>query len=109
MAKGYLIASIDVHDPENYRAYVELSSAAAAQYGGRFLVRGGRSEQLEGSQRSRQAILEFESYEVASAYYRSPEYQDAIARRLPFSSADIVVVEGVHDGLRTALVMKTTP
>lgn len=95
MAKGYLIASIDVHDPENYRAYVELSGAAAGRYGGRFLVRGGRSEQLEGSQRSRHAVLEFESYEAASAYYRSAEYQDVITHRLPFSSADIVVVEGL--------------
>jgi uncharacterized protein (DUF1330 family) len=95
MAKGYLIANIDVHDSGNYAAYVELSGAAAARYGGRFLVRGGRSEQLEGSQRSRHAILEFESYEAASAYYRSSEYQNAIAHRVPFSSADIVVVEGL--------------
>lgn len=95
MAKGYLIASIDVHDAAQYRSYVVLSTAAAAKYGGRFLVRGGRAQQLEGSQRSRHAILEFASYEKAAAYYSSPEYQAAIARRAPYSSADIVVVEGL--------------
>lgn len=95
MAKGYWISRVDVEDAEIYRDYLAMSSAAVAAHGGRFLVRGGRCEQVEGKGRSRQVVLEFDSYEKALACYRSDAYQAAVAARSPASVSDIVVVEGV--------------
>lgn len=94
MAKGYWIARVDVHDAERYRDYVAANAEPIARYGGRFLVRGGRSEAVEGTSRARNVVLEFPSYEAALACYRSPEYQRAVALRQPCSVADLLVIEG---------------
>jgi uncharacterized protein (DUF1330 family) len=97
MAKGYWIARVDVHDAEAYRAYLAANGAVFEKYGARFLVRGGASEQVEGTGRERNVVLEFPSYERALACYRSPEYQPVKALRLAASEADILVIEG-YDG-----------
>ena len=59
-------------------------------YGGRFLARGGRSNQVEGKGRRRNVILEFESYKNALEYYYSPEYQAAVKIRLECGECDMV-------------------
>lgn len=97
MAKGYWVARGDVRDVEAYKAYIAANAAPIAEHGGRFLVRGGRFENPEGSSRSRNVVIEFPSYEAALACYRSPGYQAAIAIRLPISTIDMVVIEG-YDG-----------
>jgi len=97
MAKGYWIGRIDVHDGEGYRGYIARNGRAFAAYGGRFLVRGGTFEVPEGTPRSRNVVIEFPSYEAALACYRSPEYTEALAHRLPFSEGELVIVEG-YDG-----------
>ena len=48
MAKGYWIALVDVSDPEGYKAYIAGNATAFRKFGGRFLVRGGKSERPEG-------------------------------------------------------------
>ncbi len=97
MAKGYWIAHVDVADPEAYKAYIAANAVAFAKYGGRFLVRAGRHEVVEGNSRTRQVVIEFEDYESALACYRSPEYQRALALRAKASLADLVIAEG-YDG-----------
>jgi uncharacterized protein (DUF1330 family) len=97
MAKGYWIAHVDVSDPEGYKAYVAANAAPLRQFGAKFLVRGGTFEPKEGASRSRNVVLEFPSYAAALACYASPDYQRAIALRTPYSTADIVVIEG-YDG-----------
>ncbi|MDE2363030.1 MAG: DUF1330 domain-containing protein [Hyphomicrobiales bacterium] len=97
MAKGYWIAHVDVSDPEAYKAYVAANAIAFSKYGGRFLVRGGKNEALEGKLRARHVVIEFESYENALACYRSPEYAAALKLRQPVSTGDFVVIEG-YDG-----------
>jgi len=97
MARGYWIASVDVHDPEAYGRYVAANAVAIAKFGARFLVRGGESRLQEGSVRSRSVVLEFPSYQDALDCYDSPEYQEAKALRLPHSDGDLVIVEG-YDG-----------
>ena len=57
MAKGYWVALVDVDDPEGYKAYVAANAAAFRKYGGRFLMRGGQSEQVEGQLRSRVVLI----------------------------------------------------
>jgi uncharacterized protein (DUF1330 family) len=97
MAKGYWIASVDVTDPEGYKRYVAANAEVFRKYGGRFVVRGGAAERVEGSLRARLVVIEFDDYATAQACYRSPEYQRAFALRRDASIADLVIVEG-YDG-----------
>jgi uncharacterized protein (DUF1330 family) len=99
MAKGYWIARVDVSDPEAYKAYVTENAIAFAKYGARFIVRGGQFEVPEGTSRSRNVVLEFKDYARALACYHSPEYQKALALRLPHAVADLIVIEG-YDGVQ---------
>jgi uncharacterized protein (DUF1330 family) len=99
MAKGYWIPHIDVSDPEGYKAYMAATPEAHRKYAGRALVRGGRSEVVEGRMRSRNIVREFPDYATALACYRSPEYQSAKPLRLPHSTGDFVIVEG-YDGVQ---------
>ena len=97
MAKGYWIARVDVHDTEAYRAYVAANGAVFRQFGARFLVRGGTHENVEGTARERNVVIEFPSYAEALACYRSAEYQPVKAMRTGASTADILIIEG-YDG-----------
>lgn len=94
MPRGYWIAHVDVADPEAYKEYVAANAAAFSKYGGRFLVRGGRSEVPEGSARARTVVLEFKDYETALACYRSPEYTAAKALRTGHAVVDLQIIEG---------------
>ena len=94
MPKGYWIARVDVSDPEAYKKYVAANAEAFEKYGGRFLVRGGPFEAMEGSSRQRNVVLEFASYEAALACYNSPEYAKAKAFRTAASEGELVVIEG---------------
>ncbi len=97
MAKGYWIASIDVRDPEGYKAYVAAAKPAFEAHGARFLARGGAASALEGNARARNVIIEFASVEAAMACYNSDDYQKAKAIRQKVADGDIVIVEG-YDG-----------
>ncbi len=96
MPKGYWIAHVDVHNEENYPAYLEAAKPAYEKYGARFLVRGGACEGLEGAARGRHVVIEFESMEQALACYHSPEYQAAAKIRQANSDGEILIVEGVE-------------
>jgi uncharacterized protein (DUF1330 family) len=97
MAKGYWIASVDVDDPEGYKAYARENAIALRKFGARFIVRGGAASHVEGQLRSRTVIIEFPDYEAALTCWKSPEYVKARALRTDISTADIVIVEG-YDG-----------
>lgn len=93
--KAYAIADITVTDPERYAPYREMSTAAAQQYGGRFLVRGGQTDVLEGDwQPDRFVVIEFDDLESARRWYDSPEYQEARAVRQSASTGSLILVEG---------------
>ncbi len=98
MARGYWIAQVDVTDPERYRDYIAANRTAFEKYGGRFLVRGGRAETVEGQARARIVVIEFPSFEAARACYDSPEYAAARAIREAASVGDLVIAEG-WDGI----------
>ena len=97
MAKGYWIARVDVHNDDGYKPYAAANPAIFAKFGGRFIVRGGKFTGAEGQSRSRNVVIEFDSYEEAMACYQSPEYQANIKVRQPHSIADLVIIEG-YDG-----------
>jgi uncharacterized protein (DUF1330 family) len=92
--KGYWIGHVDVTDPEGYKAYMVADMVPFGKFGGRFLVRGGNREVVEGLVRSRTVILEFPSFDAALACYRSDEYQAAKKLRDGSAQADLVIVEG---------------
>ena len=98
--KGYWIAHIDVTDPEGYKAYTAADMAPLGKFGGRFLVRGGSREVVEGKVRARTVVLEFPSYVAALACYRSSDYQAAAALRKGKAEFDLFVIEG-YDGPQT--------
>ena len=97
MAKGYWIGRVDVHSGEGYKAYAAANPAIFKKFGGRYVVRGGKFEAVEGASRSRNVVIEFADYETALACYRSPEYQANIKLRQPHSIAELIVIEG-YDG-----------
>ena len=97
MAKGYWIGRVDVHNEEGYKPYAAANPGIFKKFGGRFVVRAGKSELMEGSSRSRHVVIEFPDYAAALACYRSPEYQENIKRRLPHAVADLLIIEGYDD------------
>ncbi len=92
---AYLVALIDVTDPDAYQEYATRAGAAAEKRGIKFLARGGRTVSLEGAEPpGRVVILPFENMEAAQAYYDSPDYQDAKTYRDGAAEAQFFLVEG---------------
>lgn len=94
MPKGYWIVRVDITDQETYKTYVTANAEPLSKYGARFLVRAGRFENVEGSSRTRNAVIEFPSYQAAVDCWHSAEYQKAMKLRLPVSTADLIIIEG---------------
>ena len=96
--KAYLIANVDVHDAEAYENYRSRTGAIVERYGGRFLVRGGRIEMLEGEPNfARLVIIEFPDVTAAHAFYDSPEYREIIPFRTNTSDGALCIVAGVEN------------
>ena len=97
MAKGYWVAHVDVKNEPGFKPYADANAVIFKKFGGRYVVRGGKYEGMEGPARSRNVVIEFPDYATAVACYHSPEYQENIKRRLPHSTVDLIVIEG-YDG-----------
>jgi uncharacterized protein (DUF1330 family) len=92
---AYVIAQIDVRDPDRYEEYKKMSPVSIAQYGGRFLVRGPKPEVLEGDwQPRRMVLLEFPSVERAREWWASEEYAPAKALRQATSTGSLIILDG---------------
>jgi len=94
MPKGYWIGRVDVKSDEGYKPYAAANAAIFKKFGGRYVIRAGKFECVEGIARSRNVVIEFPDFAAALACYRSPEYQANIKVRQPHAVADIVVIEG---------------
>jgi uncharacterized protein (DUF1330 family) len=93
---AYVIVDVKINDSETYAKYRQLTPAAIAAYGGRFVVRGGAVETLEGEwSPQRIVVLEFESVARAKAWWASAEYAPAKALRQRSATTRMIVVEGV--------------
>ena len=93
---AYVFANIEVTDPVLYEEYRKGVPATIAQYGGRYVARGGAAEGLEGGYApKRVVILEFPSVERAKAWWDSPEYRPLRALRQRASRGDLLLVEGL--------------
>lgn len=92
---AYVIADVEVTNPAGYEPYRALAGASIAQYGGRFVVRGGAAERLEGpDEPARLVVIEFADTAAARRWYHSPEYQKAIPIRQANSRGRVFLVEG---------------
>jgi uncharacterized protein (DUF1330 family) len=93
---AYIIVEVDVRDAERYEDYKRLVPPTLAQYGGRFAVRGGAAETLEGEwSPGRVVIVEFPSAEHARAWWGSSEYAPAKELRQATAHTRMILVEGV--------------
>jgi uncharacterized protein (DUF1330 family) len=94
MAKGYWIGRVDVTNDEGYKPYVAANSEIFKKFGGRFVVRGGKFQCMEGTSRTRNVVVEFPDYQTALDCYNSPEYQANIEVRRAHAIADLIIIEG---------------
>ena len=93
---AYFVVELDTTNPTGIEPYRAAVPATLAQYGGRFLVRGGGSELIEGGpQPKRIVILEFADTAAVKRWYHSPEYQKILPLRLANSTSRAFIVEGV--------------
>jgi len=93
---AYFIVDVDVKNPQAYEAYKQGAADSIAQYGGRFLVRGGKHQVLEGAWHpTRLVVLEFPTVDAAKRWYASDEYTKVRSIRLQHAMSDLVFVEGV--------------
>ena len=92
---AYLLGNIEVTDPVAYEEYRKQVPAVIAAYGGRYLVRGGATEVVEGDTApNRVVVLEFPDMAKLKAFYHSPKYRPLLAIRTRAARSSIVLVEG---------------
>lgn len=92
---AYVLAEIEVTNPDGYKEYTAVVPATIEKYGGRFLTRGGKVEMLEGDWPARRRVLiEFPSMEAAKRWWDSPEYQKPKAMRRANSQGRLLLLEG---------------
>ena len=93
---AYVIADINVTNPDGYGPYRAAAQKTIADHGGRFLARGGSVEKLEGDwNAARVVIIEFPSMDAAREWYNCAEYQEALKIRLAHSTGRVILTEGL--------------
>ena len=92
---AYVIAEIDITDPAGYEEYRSQVPGVITKYGGKYIVRGGKVESMEGGwQPKRLAVVEFPSMDQAQKFYRSAEYAPLIKLRQKASRGKLIIVDG---------------
>ncbi len=93
---AYIIVEIDIHDTTQYEEYKKLTPASLLPFQGKFIVRGGETELLEGdSEPKRIVVLEFPSKELAKAWWSSNEYAPAKELRQRIATTRMIIIKGV--------------
>jgi uncharacterized protein (DUF1330 family) len=100
---AYIIADVTVTDPATMEEYRKHVPATLTAFGGRFIVRGGAHQTLEGDWKpNRLVILEFPTLEQARRWYDSEQYREPKAMRLRASRTNLVMVDGISSPKRRA-------
>ncbi|MDG4883818.1 DUF1330 domain-containing protein [Mesorhizobium sp. WSM4884] len=93
---AYVISDVTIRDAEAFESYRTRAAASIAEHGGRYLVRGGEVETLEGNWKPGPLIVvEFPDIETARRWYRSAEYAAALEVRDAALSRNLILVEGL--------------
>ena len=96
--KGYLVANLDIKDQPTFQRYREQVVPLIARYGGRYIIRGGEVENLEGRLAlKRLIVLEFPSIEAARSFYECPEYEAIKALRVQSTVSEVALISGYDD------------
>ena len=94
---AYIIVEVDVHDPAQYDEYKKLTPISLIPYDGKFIVRGGKTETLEGDWNpQRMVVLEFPTLEKAKEWWASEEYAPAKSLRQRTAHTKMILVEGLE-------------
>jgi uncharacterized protein (DUF1330 family) len=92
---AYVIANIRVNDAERYKDYVSAVPALIEKHGGKYLVRGGESQVLEGAWApDRFVVLEFPSRDAALAFYNDPDYVPFRSLRQSVTESNVILFDG---------------
>lgn len=94
MAKGYWLVHVTVRNAEAYKEYVERDTPIIEGLGGRFMIRGGQSQVVEGESLDRHVVIEFPSYDAAVRAFHDPAYQEVAEIRRRNADTSFVIVEG---------------
>ena len=95
MKKGYIIVRVSILDSNLFQKYPPLSAEVMNKYGGKYIIRGGKTDVLEGEWPvDRTTIVEFESFESAKKCYESVEYSKAMKIRQNSTKSDLILIEG---------------
>ena len=93
---AYVLIDLDVHDPEGFATYRTDVPALIAKHGGKYLVRGGKFEVLEGEwQPNRLVVLQFPDRQAIHNFFDDPDYSDLKALRQRVSDSVIIAVDGI--------------
>lgn len=93
---AYVIVEIDIVDPAGYEEYKKLAGATVEKYGGKYVIRGDRTEVLEGDWKpKRVVVLQFDSAQRAKDWLNSEEYREPRKMRHRTARTNMILVEGV--------------
>lgn len=92
---AYIVGTVSISDPETYKQYTAKTPALVAKHGGKFIVRGGDVDTLEGEAfNGRLVVIEFPSKQALQNWYNDPDYQEALLIRQSASQGRVLAVEG---------------
>jgi uncharacterized protein (DUF1330 family) len=94
MMPGYVVAEVEVTDPATFKQYSDKAPGTIAQYGGHYVIRGGKNTSLEGDAPKRFVVIQFESVEKAKAWEDSPEYSAIKPIRHKSAKSRVFIIEG---------------
>ena len=93
---AYVIVEIDIHDPAGYEKYKKLAGATVEKYGGKYIIRGGRTEVLEGDWTPKRiVVLQFDSPQHAKDWLDSEEYREPRKMRHRTARTNMILIEGM--------------
>ena len=91
---GYVVAEVDVTDPATFAKYSAKVPGTVAQYGGHYVIRGGKFDSIEGDAPKRFVVIQFDSVEKAKAWEDSPEYNAIKPIRHSSAKSRVFIIEG---------------
>jgi uncharacterized protein (DUF1330 family) len=94
MVPGYVIAEVDVTDPATFQKYAAKAPGTIEQYGGHYVIRGGKFDSIEGDAPKRFVVIQFDSVEKAKAWEDSPEYGAIKPIRHSSAKSRVFIIEG---------------
>jgi len=91
---GYVVAEVDVTNPESFKEYAEKTPGTVAAFNGHYIIRGGKSVSVEGEPPKRFVVIQFESVEKAKAWEDSPAYDAIKPIRHSSAKSRVFIIEG---------------